>query len=618
MQITKIKNEPEVLWEIEGYIDSDNYHELEEELLKLDYNNISITLDMTNVPYVTSAFIRTLLVCRKKIEKEKLILINTNECIKEIFTSSGFDDMITFEKTDESDINKKSYAALLYDRVKEKPDKVAYIHNDVSYTWEDIEKQSHIIASDIEKLGVKKGSRVGLFSANSINWITTFFAIQKLGAIAVFLDFNLDAERLKLLVDIGDIEYICYGKIKNKEKVLYFFEKEKSSIKSVYYIGYDEKEVDFRNRYAEYETIKDNYREYFHADDPAMIVFTSGSTSKPKAVISSAYNRIFAAVIDMKMTHFTEKEVVCLYLPLFHVFAFTTAITLQLIADATICLTIDTSKESILDTIQKYNCTYLSTIPTYLATISNTDVFNKYNVDSVNSIVLGGEPITIEQINAIKSKFKNAHIIIGYGLSEIVPVSKTLPNDSVKNIIGTVGKILDGIKIKIVDIKTGKVCKNGEVGEIRAYSDFAMTGYYKLDIDSQPLDEEGYIMTGDLGYKRDDNYLVYTGRLKELIIKNGENIAPNEIVVALNTYEGIESSKVFGVPDKEKGEEIAAAIVMKEGYLFDENKINEYLLSKLSKNKIPKYYKIYDEMPLLSNNKIDMVTIKNEIIKEFV
>lgn len=618
MNIKKIVEKDNITLKIDGPIDSDNYHDFEKEILSLDYHGEFVNIDFDGVPYITSAALRVLLAARKNIEKDKLIIIDANKDVREIFESAGFAEMVTFREKEDNDPLHKSFKTLLKDMATLYSSREAYVMCDERYTWGDVDKCSQIIASDLSKLGVKKGTHVGIISMNSINWVCTFFAIQKLGGIVCSLNFNSKKEEIKLLSEIGDIDVLCFGTVTAIKDPKNYFENEISTntnIKKIYDIS---QSIDFKKRYAEYDAIKGEFTDVMNADDPSLIIFTSGSTGKPKAVLSSSYNRInvFYRTMGEDDLIVTDDLCSCIYLPLFHLFAIMHALIIPLIYHSKVCIASSPKVEEVLNLIYKEKCTFFPTVPTFISAMLSYDGFKKEMVDSVRYIAFGGEPITVAQVRECNEKFVNAKVANGYGLSEMSPISNTKYGDTFDHLTKTVGRVYSPIDVKIVDMTTNEFLPCGKIGEICVKTEGAMIGYYKLDIESQAIDKRGYIRTGDLGYLCEDGYLVLTGRCKELIIRSGENISPNEIVDAISTYDDIASAKVYGVPDEKTGEAVAAAVIMKKGKKLDIDRINSFLAEKISKFKIPKYYVEFETFPVLSNNKIDGVTIRKEMISK--
>lgn len=240
--------------------------------------------------------------------------------------------------------------------------------------------------------------------------------------------------------------------------------------------------------------------------------------------------------------------------------------------------------------------------------------FSPEKLSSLRCTILSAAAATKEQIERFHEALPNDHFLSAYGLSEAAPVS-TLPyGDTLENCIETVGVPMDHIKLEIRDTETEEVLERGKIGEIVVRGDNLMTAYYKIGIEDQALGGDGWLHTGDLGYLRDDGYLCLTGRLKELIIRGGENIYPNEIASAISKLPCIEDVKVVGVPSDFYGEEVCACIKLKEGAAFDEGDAKKSLEDSLAKFKIPSFFVIYDVFPLLGSGKVDMVSLRKDAI----
>ena len=215
-----------------------------------------------------------------------------------------------------------------------------------------------------------------------------------------------------------------------------------------------------------------------------------------------------------------------------------------------------------------------------------------------------------------KDNLPNDRFMSSYGLSEMAPVSITNYGDTDDHLLHTVGKPVENIEIKIRDTATGADCPSGVSGEVLVQGFNQMTGYYKVDLDKQSIDIEGWLHTGDLGFIDEEGYLHLSGRLKELIIRGGENIMPGEVESAISELDIIDNVKVIGVPSDFFGEEVGACIKLKDGAAWDEGAVKQALSKSLEKFKIPAYYVIYDEFPMLGTGKIDGVTLKADALKK--
>lgn len=603
---------------VSGRITPDNYLEIENELKKLNYTDLDLTMDFRALEYITSAGLRVLLVARKNLPKEKMRIINASVIVKEIFDTTGFSDFISIQTSGEEMFvpENASFKDILKIRAKENPNKQIVFCDDKAYTWKDIDNCSQIIADDLAKMGVHKGSHVAIYSKNSINWIMTFYAIQKLGGILVLLNFALKPGEIITYSQIGDITHLCVGdstSIDDREQFCKDVKAGDSRIEQIYDMNAS---IDFRSRYNELDALEGKYSEVYDADDPSIMIFTSGTTGLPKGVLSSSRDKIKNCRIMAREMHTENDDKICLFLPLCHVFGFGTGLSASLLYNIPLFMPSKISDERLLDVIEDYGCTIFNSVPTKILSMVKNPAFSSSRVKTLRCTMIGGAAITEAQLMELREKMPNNHFLPIYGMSEISPISIVGYDDTVEHITKTVGKPVKKIKVEIRNPATGEVCPIGTEGEIVVKSEHSLICYYKLDIEKQAIDKEGWIPTGDLGVIDEDGYLRITGRCKELIIKGGENIAPNEIASVLTEMSDITDVRVLGVADEHYGETIAAALIMKEGASFDKEKVDNFVLSKLSKFKLPSYYVLYEKFPLLSNGKVNMIELKKEIEKK--
>ena len=508
-----------------------------------------------------------------------------------------------------------SFKSFLEKKVQTDSGRVVVKTDTDSYTWSDIDKCSQLVADDLAKLGVKKGTHVGLISANSINWIITFFAIQKLGAMAMLFNFGLFPHETAKVASIADVTHLCYGEMPAAQDEEAFLNEVKnaegSTVKFTYSI---KKSIDLKQRYDEYESMKDKFGQTVDADTPCTVIFTSGSTGKPKGVILSSYNILNAAVSSRKNQTLNSSDRNCLILPMFHIFGLVAGLFANFLADSLICLPKDIRTDTLLNLIEKERCTIFHSVPTMMIALVNNKSFDPPRCSTLRCTILSGAAATVSQIQMFREKLPNEHFISSYGLSEMAPVSASDYGDTDEHLLYTVGKPFPNIEIKIQDYVTKKECRLREQGEILVQGYNLMMGYYKLSPDDQSIDEDGWLHTGDLGYLTEEGYLCLSGRLKELIIRGGENIMPGEVESVISSLDGVNMVKVFGVPSDFFGEEVGACIKMQEGFAFDEEKIRSELSQKLAKFKIPAYFVEYKDFPLLGSGKIDTVTLKKDIL----
>ena len=617
MELRKTVDGRKVTVYVTGTVDNNSSGELNKLLLSLDYTNLDLTLDFRNTEYITSAGLRVLLIARKKLSDDTMRIINVNESIGQVFEMTGFSDIINYSAPfaiSEESYN-LSFKAQLKKKIDDKVEKNVFFYMGRGYTWYDVDKASQIIAEELYRQGVRKGSHVGICSPNSINWIFTFFAIQKLGGIAVLLNFNLTPEEIVTLSGIADITHLCYGHIHRHTNYDQYssaiLNTPGSTVKHCINIS---SSVDFTERFDEYDAIKDKFGEMYHADDASVVIYTSGSTGLPKAVLSSSNNLLRCAAPILTEFEYSADDINCAFLPLFHVFGFVSCISAAVLTDMTSCIPSGNSPEKILNVIEKYKCTIFHTVPTMMLMVVQSPEFTPERVASIRCSALGGSAVTEMQMNNLRALLQGNHFANIYGMSENAAISITKYCDSVKHITQTVGTPADGVEIEIRDMSGNKLPR-GESGEIWVRSNTMIVCYYKLPIERQPLDDEGWLSTGDLGYIDEDGYIRLVGRVKDLIIRGGENISPNEIASAISVIPSVADVKVLGVPDEIMGEEIAAAIIVRDNETFDEDEVRAFLEERLAKFKMPRYFVQFEKFPILGSGKVDAMGLKKTIMQ---
>ncbi len=603
----------ELIFKICGRIDSVSCSELEKYIQNTDFMGRSIVFDFEDVLYISSAGLRQLMIAKKKAGNSPFKIINANEVVRDILLMTGMNTIIDIESMDKEKVtfDDKSIKDLLELKFRESPEKVFLFDENVEYTWKEIYHAVQIIAFDLYRMGVRKGTHVGICSINSINWVLAFFAVQKLGGIACLLNFAYTAPEFYRVLNGGDVTHFVYGDIPSIAADEEDFLKSLSNntrVRNVYSI---KSAVNFKSRLDEYAFIEGLFSDNIDPDDASVMIYTSGSSGTPKGVILSAFNVINSAEGMKQVEKLSENDCLCFITPLFHILGLGPGLCECAISDCMIFFPKDIRTNTILSAIEKYKCTTLRSVPTMMMAIINNPQFDSDKVNTVKTCVLAGASATETQLIQMQKAFPNTKFFNAYGLSEIAPVSITDYDMSIEQLAYTCGRPINNITVQIRNTSTGEICTRGVDGEIVVKGANMMACYYKLEIDDQVIDSEGYIHTGDIGNIDSEGQLHITGRLKELIIRGGENIAPSEIEEPISQFEGVQHVKVVGVPHNFFGEVPCACIVMKPGYEFDEEKMRGYLAKVLVKQKIPEFFYIFDKFPILSSGKIDFVHLKN-------
>ncbi len=602
-----------VLITVSGRLDSSTHRDLQAVVDGIAGTAERVSFDFRDLEYISSAGLRVIMSVGKEFGAQNVSIKNVVPDVYEVFELSGYSSIFDIQVASEdvaTYIN-RSFKEILSSKAEKSPDIAVVKHGGVTYTWSDIEACAQICAYDLYRRGIRKGTHVGICSANSANWIITFFALQKLGAVACLMNFNYNEQEIINVAAVGDITHLCVGEATACTDFEAFAkavtEADGSPIKDVYNIS---STLSFRDRLDEYASVEGLFDGKVESDDICVMLYTSGSTGVPKGVLLSAYNVLNASETQAVVMGIDNSDIICLILPLFHIFGLNAGLFSNILRDALVIIPDGIRTDTILATIEENRCTLFHSVPTMVLAIMNNKGFSPEKVSSLRATILAGAAATEAQIIQMSKMMPNNHFMCAYGLSEMAPVSITPLGDSIEHVATTVGKPVDNIRIKIVDFDTGKDLPIGKEGEILVEGFNLMTCYYKAALDMQAVDGSGWLHTGDLGLLDEEGYLHITGRAKELIIRGGENIMPGEIAAVVSEFPGVADVKVQGVPDDFFGEVVGASVIMRDGKTLDRNELNEFLKTRLAKFKIPAFVFQFDAFPMLSNGKVDAITLK--------
>lgn len=493
--------------------------------------------------------------------------------------------------------------------------RTAVVYDAQSYTYGELRSAVELCASDLMARGVKPGDHVGLWSYNSINWIIAMFAIIRVGGVAVLANYNMTGEFAAPLLDYADVRFLVYGLNRDTHQDSLAGEKLAKAIGcggKTYCFA----ETDYKARLERGERPAALPEEDRDPNRDAVIIFTTGTTAMPKAVLlsqKSVLNNAVGAFHHLKQ-ELDKHDSCCISLPLFHSYGLTVMVGAIMIGKTTHLIS-RLKPEEIINTISKYHTGMLCCVSLLVLGMISSERFKGEVAPYLRMCVLGGEFADAQQIIRMNNAYPDIAIIVGYGQTEAGPIiSLNQPNDTVENRAHTVGTVLDGTKIRIVDPQSGELRAQGEVGEVQIQSDSLMNGYYKIIPEKQAIGADGWLRTGDLGYMDESNHLHLTDRLKNIIIKNGENISPSEIEKGLLRCEGVKQACVIGAPSPICGEEIEACLTMMDGYRFNENAIRTQLMKYIIKFKMPEHFFIYDTFPMNDSGKVSVRELRKNML----
>ena len=501
------------------------------------------------------------------------------------------------------EITANSIYRALCDVAAVKPDAPAISDGRGMHTFAQLVRAIDACADELRGLGVRPGDHVALWSANCANWYIAWCAIMHTGAIAVLLNYNLPLAELAELMKRTDSDFLVWGMNKMVDRNGPESAPELAKLAGVA----PERTLDLRSR--DYRLVSPASVQGEDGDRPdqlSFIIFTSGTTAQPKPVMMSQYcylsdARGFKIATGLDVTDTT----LCLCAPMFHCLGSQCA-TKYMLYGGHIVMPRSFRQDSVAEYIERYKADAIAAVGTVFTKLMEVDGFKERVVPYIRTCFVAGSVITQAQLVRYESAFENATFLNAYGQTEAaVDIANPNVNDSIEKRATTVGRPFPGKEIRIYD-QTKGFLPIGEIGEIVVRDNGrVMLGYYKMPDEDASTIYDGWLHTGDLGFIDEDGYMHLSGRIKEIIIKGGENISPMEIEKELLKLDCVAEAQVIGVPDPVYGETAVACVIMRQGDAFDEKAILTELGKNLASFKVPSHILCFDEFPHTDSGKID-------------
>lgn len=513
---------------------------------------------------------------------------------------------------------------LLSQAAARNPDGMAVTWMEESYTYRQMDMITERIAVSLLKMGVRKGTHVGLAANNRPYTLFYFYAAMKIGAVIVFLGTSLGRQEFLEHLCEADVEYLLYDNdnrgISSSEIMALDWPSRIASL----LIGTEEDIKAFHQMCSEKLSSDDkallqSVVSSVTTSDIDMILFTSGTTGSAKGVVTTHFSRVNNSFAQAELLHLSPKDKVCSALPIFHCYALSGNVLAALAAGACVCFPKDRHTASILGTIVKHRCTVLNAVPTLFLAILGREDLSCYDISSLRVGLIGGSPYPLTLIPRIEQTLQY-EVLPSYGQTEATAgITGCLASTPSEKKSKTVGVFFPGIEGRIVDINSGRTLSCGEIGEVCIRGYCVMQGYYKQpELTRKVIDQDGWLHTGDLGYIDSEGSLYLTGRQKEMIIRGGENIMPGEIERVIEMMPGIRQVKVIGLPDPFYIEKTCACIVPVADEMTNATKIKEYARSVLAYYKVPDEIVFLPSFPLLSNGKVDIPALKRRVAEKLL
>ena len=502
-----------------------------------------------------------------------------------------------------------------------KNDALICSHQNYRATYEEFYEQTSQVAKAILHLGAKPGDRVGIWSPNRYEWVLLQYATARIGVILVNINPAYRTSELIFVLNQSQIKYIFASlsfKTSNYKKMVDDAREFTSTL--VDEVFFDENWDDFLKGAAHISDEElQNYENQIQFDDPVNIQYTSGTTGFPKGVTLSHHNILNNGYFIGIRLHYTEKDRVCIPVPFYHCFGMVIGNLCCTAHGSTMVIPNDSFDPKLtLEVVEKEKCTSLYGVPTmFIATLHELDLKN-YDLSSLRTGVMAGAVCPPEVMKRVENQMNMKEVTICYGMTETSPVStQTKIGTPFEKQIHSVGTIHDHLEIKIINPETGKIVNRGENGELctRGYS--VMLKYWdNPEATHQVLDSARWMHTGDLAMMDEEGYIHISGRIKDLIIRGGENISPKEIEDFLYQYPNVLDAQVIGVPSEKFGEEVMAWIKVREGFSLTEEELVNFCKGQIAHYKVPKYWKFVQEFPMTISGKVRKVEMREMAIKE--
>ncbi|MBU5210106.1 AMP-binding protein [Heyndrickxia oleronia] len=530
---------------------------------------------------------------------------------------------------------------LLEQKAEKHPNHEAVIYADRNLRWsyKEFNDECRIVAKGLMRLGIDKGDHLAIWATNTPEWLTAQFATAKMGAILVTVNTNYrtteleyllrqsDSKTIILMESYRDASYIdmlneiCPELKEAKPGSLN--SKRLPMLKNVIVLGdnhypgtYSWKDIKkIGEDISDHELDERLYS--LDSSDVINMQYTSGTTGFPKGVMLTHSNIVNNGYNIANCMRLTKEDRLCIPVPFFHCFGCVLGTMACVSVGATMVPIQEFHPKQVLQTVQDEKCTGLHGVPTMFITELNQPDFDQYDLSSLRTGIMAGSNCPIEVMKGVIYRMGASEITIAYGQTESSPViTQTRTNDPIELRVETVGRALPNVEVKIVDPSTNLVVRNGEQGELCTRGYHVMKGYYKNpEATKEVIDEEGWLHTGDLAVMDEQGYCRITGRLKDMIIRGGENIYPREIEEFLYTHPKVLDVQVIGVPDETYGEQVMAWIIPKEGESITIEEVRDYCKGKIARHKIPRFVEITDSYPMTASGKIQKYRLREQSIE---
>ncbi len=539
---------------------------------------------------------------------------------------------------------KKTIGQLVKETAALYPQNTALVCPDfgIRKTYAEFYQTCRQVAKGLMAIGIQRGDNVAVWTTNIPEWTYLQCALGMTGGILVTVNTNYQSHELDYILRQSDATTLFlidsyrgtsfYNTVRQIVPELdscapgVLITKNLPLLKNVIYIGGKDVTpgmLTFSAMMKAGEKITeaelDERINSLADDDVINMQYTSGTTGFPKGVMLTHHNIVNNARMVGDVMGMTERDSLLIQVPFFHCFGCVMSTLNCIYHGSTMVILESFDALKALQFIATQRCTAVNGVPTMFVTMLNHPDFEKYDMTSLRTGIMAGAPCPEETMNQVRTKMHCSEIVIAFGQTESSPVmTMTRRDDPVQMRVATVGRLLPDIEGKIVDPETGADLPANVQGEIVTRSACVMKGYYKMpEATAEAIDREAWLHTGDLGEVDEQGYFKVTGRIKDMIIRGGENIYPRELEEFLYRHPKVMNVQVIGIPDQKYGEQVLAAIQLKAGQSATPEEFTDYCTGKIARHKIPRYWEFVDSYPMTASGKIQKFKMKEAFAKKY-
>lgn len=538
-------------------------------------------------------------------------------------------------------LNEKTVGEIVKEAARKFPDIEAYVYPEhgIRKTYKEFDKETDELAKAFIGMGIQKGEHVAIWSDNKREWLLSQFATGKMGAVLVTVNTNYQEKELEYLLQQSDATTLILCESFKGTSYLdivlaicpEIIHSEKGNILSEKFPHFKRVIVmtdnEYKGMYSWAELLShadkvsddtlENALKSLHNEEVINIQYTSGTTGFPKGVMLSHKNVVNNGQLVGDYIYLTEEDRLCIPVPFFHCFGCVMGTIASVTHGTTMVIIEQFNPGKVLQIVQDEKCTALHGVPTmFIAELNHPD-FKQFKLSTLRTGIMAGSICPIEVMKKVITDMGASEITIAYGQTESSPViTQTKTDDPIEKRVSSVGKPHPAVEVKIIDPLTGEDTPTGVPGELCTRGYLVMKGYYKNEQATRSaIDPNGWLHTGDIAVVDEEGYIDITGRIKDMVIRGGENIYPKEVEEFLYQHPKVQDVQVVGVPDPKYGEELMAWVILKSGEHITSDELKEYCKGKISYHKIPKYIEFIESYPMTASGKIQKFLLR-EMSKE--